>query len=304
MEKEMLAENYTQLSTDYSRIEQAILFLEENFRRQPTLKEISASVGLSEYHFQRLFTRWAGISPKQFLQFLTMKYAKQLLAESKSVLDVTYESGLSSPGRLHDLFVTYEALTPGEFKRKGAGLTIFYGFHPTPFGEALLSVTERGICGLTFGQEDSRAEAVQALQSNWPQAQLVEDPTHTQPLIEQIFAPAADKPSPTPLKLYVRGTNFQIKVWQALLKIPLGRVVSYDTIAELIDQPNATRAIGQATAHNPVGFLIPCHRVIRKVGDVGGYRWGTVRKKAILGWEASRRTQQVPTNGHVGSAQV
>lgn len=300
----MLAENYTQLSTDYSRIEQAILFLEKNFHDQPSLKEIADNVGLSEYHFQRLFTRWAGISPKQFLQFLTMKYAKQLLAESKSVLDATYESGLSSPGRLHDLFVTYEALTPGEFKRKGAGLTIHYGFHPTPFGEGLLSVTERGICGLTFRQDESRAEAVRDLQSNWPQAQLIEDSTRTQPLVEQIFAPAGANTTSAPLKLYVKGTNFQIKVWQALLKIPAGSVVSYQTVAELLDQPDTVRAIGQATAHNPIGFLIPCHRVIRKVGDSSGYRWGSLRKKAILGWEASRRFQQTATNGHLGSTKI
>lgn len=283
-----MTDNYDQLSIDYQRIEQAIHFIERNFQDQPSLTEIADHVGLSEYHFQRLFTRWAGISPKRFLQFLALDYAKQLLTESSSVLDATYETGLSSPGRLHDLFVTYEAVTPGEFKKKGRGLTVAYGFHPTPFGEALVGVTARGICGLSFVQD--RAAALRRLQTEWSQAEWVAEPARTQPLIEQIFAiaPSAEKPA---LQLYVRGTNFQIKVWQALLNIPSGMVVSYDTIARMIDQPRAVRAVGQATKNNPIGYLIPCHRVIRKVGGLGGYRWGTTRKKAILGWEAARQHQ-------------
>ena len=287
----MMSENYAQLSIDYGRIEQAILFLEENFRDQPSLKEVADSVGLSEYHFQRLFTRWAGISPKRFMQFLAVKYAKQLLDESQSVLDVTYETGLSSPGRLHDLFVSYEALTPGEFKRKGAGLTIRYGFHPTPFGECLLAVTERGICGLTFLQGESREAAVRDLQESWPEASLIEDSSTTEPLIARIFSPNGDSDVSEPLKLYLSGTNFQIKVWQALLNIAPGTVVSYDTVAALIGEPKASRAIGQATGKNAISYVIPCHRVIRKVGEFGSYRWGTARKKAILGWEAARRHQ-------------
>lgn len=283
-----MTDSYDQLSIDYQRIEQAIGFIERNFQDQPSLKEIADYVGLSEYHFQRLFTRWAGISPKRFLQFLALDYAKQLLAESKSVLDATYEAGLSSPGRLHDLFVTYEAVTPGEFKKKGQGVTVAYGFHPTPFGEALIGVTARGICGLSFIED--RLVALRQLQKEWPQAEWVEAAERTQPLIEQIFAttPPPQKPE---LTLYVRGTNFQIKVWQALLNIPPGAAVSYETIARMIDQPSAVRAVGQATKNNPIGFLIPCHRVIRKAGSMGGYRWGTTRKKVILGWEAARQHQ-------------
>ncbi|MCB0154097.1 MAG: methylated-DNA--[protein]-cysteine S-methyltransferase [Anaerolineae bacterium] len=289
----MTTQNYDQAVTDYARIEQAILFLEKNFRRQPSLKEIADSVGLSEYHFQRLFTRWAGLSPKRFLQYLSVNYAKTLLAETSNLLDVTYETGLSSPGRLHDLFVTYEALTPGEFKKKGAGLTIHYGFHPTPFGCCLLAVTERGICGLTFVAVGEREAALNRLQGDWPQATLVEDSAHTQPFIAQIFASEPAGAGANALKLYVSGTNFQVKVWEALLKIPPGTVVAYDTVAELIGQPAAVRAVGGAAKNNPIGFLIPCHRVIRKVGDIGGYRWGTPRKKAILGWEAARREGQL-----------
>ena len=285
----MIVENYAQLSTDYTRIEQAILFLEKNFRDQPSLKEIAGSIGLSEYHFQRLFTRWAGISPKRFLQFLAVKYAKQLLAESKNLLDVTYETGLSSPGRLHDLFVTYEALTPGQYKNKGAGLTIDYGFHPTPFGECLLAVTERGICGLSFLQDEARETALSELRQAWPQAAFVEDSARTEPVVARVFSSRTVEDGADPLKLYVSGTNFQIKVWQALLEVPPGTAVSYDTVAALMGQPKARQAVGQATKRNPISFLIPCHRVIRKVGDFGEYRWGATRKKAILGWEASQR---------------
>lgn len=282
----MLTNNYNQLAEDYGRIEQAILFLEQNFRTQPELKEVAASVGLSEYHFQRLFSRWAGISPKRFLQFLTIEYAKQLLAESKSVLDATYEAGLSSPGRLHDLFVTCEAITPGEFKNKGEGLTITYGFHPSPFGECLLSITERGICGLAFAQNGERAAVLDELKHNWPKAAFVEDPAQTQPLVEQIFSPVQSKQA---LPVMLKGTNFQIKVWQALLRIPPGAVVSYDELAALIGQPGAARAVGNAVAQNPIGYVIPCHRVIRKIGAVGDYHWNPTRKRAILGWEAARR---------------
>ena len=283
--------NYEQLSIDYTRIEQAILFLEQNFQEQPDLKEIADNVGLSEYHFQRLFTRWAGISPKRFLQFLAVNHAKHLLVESKSVLEATYETGLSSPSRLHDLFVTYEAVTPGEFKRKGETLKIVYSFQPTPFGEALLAVTERGICGLSFIQGD-RQVALDDLRRQWSQAEFCEDSVQIKPLAERIFGNDSASVETAPLHLYLKGTNFQIKVWQALLKVPSGTVVSYDTIAHMIGQPKAGRAIGQATGSNPIGFLIPCHRVIRKVGGLGGYRWGTVRKKAILGWEAAQRSAQ------------
>jgi AraC family transcriptional regulator of adaptative response/methylated-DNA-[protein]-cysteine methyltransferase len=279
-------EKYTQLSEDYARIEQAIRYLEKNFRQQPTLKEIADSVGLSEYHFQRLFTRWAGISPKRFLQFLTVEYAKQMLAEANSVLDVTYEAGLSSPGRLHDLFVTCEAITPGQYKKSGQGLTITYGFHASPFGECLLAVTDRGICGLTFVQSGNQAAALMELKNNWPQAEFSQDSSKTQPFAERIFDPVKQEQA---LPVLLKGTNFQLKVWQALLRTEPGTVVSYNDVATFIGQPTAARAVGNALAQNPVGFIIPCHRVIRSVGLTGDYAWGSARKRAILGWEAVRR---------------
>lgn len=282
----MLPNNYGQLAEDYGRIEQAILFLEKNFREQPDLKEVAGSVGLSEYHFQRLFSRWAGISPKRFLQFLTIEYAKQLLEESKNVLDTTYEAGLSSPSRLHDLFVSCEAITPGEFKNKGDGLSITYGFHPSPFGECLLAVTERGICNLAFVQNDGRASVLDELKRNWPKSTFGEDATQTQPFIEQIFNPVKGGQA---LPLILKGTNFQIQVWQALLKIPAGSVVSYDELAAMMGQPGAARAVGNAVGRNPIGFVIPCHRVIRKIGAIGDYHWNVARKRAILGWEAAKK---------------
>jgi AraC family transcriptional regulator of adaptative response/methylated-DNA-[protein]-cysteine methyltransferase len=282
----MLTHNYHQLAEDYARIEQAILFMEQNFRHQPDLKEVANSVGLSEFHFQRLFSRWAGISPKRFLQFLTVEYAKQLLDESRSVLEVTYESGLSSPGRLYDLFVTCEAMTPGEFKEQAEGLTITYGFHPSPFGESVLAITERGICNLLFISGGNREEALQELKDTWPKATFRQDPSQTQPFMERIFNPVKHQQA---LPVILKGTNFQIKVWQALLKIPPGTVVSYEDIATQIGQPGAAQAVGMAAAHNPIGYVIPCHRVIRKMGMFGNYHWGTARKKAILGWEVARK---------------
>ena len=275
-------------SEDYSRIEKAILFLGENFRSQPSLEEVARSVNLSEYHFQRLFRRWAGISPKRFLQFLTIEYSKGLLEESKNLLDVTYEAGLSSPGRLHDLFVAIEAMTPGEYKSRGGGLRITYGIHPTPFGPCLLATTERGICGLSFHGREDCGRAVKNLKSQWPGATFSEGPALTGPLVNRIFH-SARAAAGRPLNLFLKGTNFQIKVWQALLKIPTGAVVSYEDLAVLLRRPGSARAVGSAVARNPVAFIIPCHRVIQKFGAAGDYRWGSARKKAILAWEAARR---------------
>jgi AraC family transcriptional regulator of adaptative response/methylated-DNA-[protein]-cysteine methyltransferase len=285
-------EDYAQLSDDYDRIEQAILFLEANYQAQPSLSEVAASVHLSEYHFQRLFTRWVGISPKRFLQFLTKEHAKQLLAQCENVLDTAYETGLSSPGRLHDLFVAAEAVTPGEFKSKGEGMLIIYGFHPTPFGECLLALTERGICDFIFVERGDSHGALALLKSRWQKAKLCQDERQTQPIVRRIFSalvrieavPASGNVG-KPLSLYLCGTNFQIKVWEALLRIPPGAVVSYEDIAVHLGMPDAARAVGNAVACNPIPVIIPCHRVIRKVGDFGGYRYGTARKKALLGWE-------------------
>jgi AraC family transcriptional regulator of adaptative response/methylated-DNA-[protein]-cysteine methyltransferase len=272
---------------DYSRIEKAILFLEENYRRQPELREVARKVHLSEYHFQRLFRRWAGISPKRFIQILTLEHAKRLLGESHSVLDATYDAGLSSPGRLHDLFVTIEAMTPGEFKAQGAGLSISYGFHPSPFGECLLAVTERGICGLGFIAKGGRARTLGDFQRRWPQARFEENSRLTQPYISRIFD-GERKNGGQPLTLVLRGTNFQVKVWEALLKVPMGSVTSYEDLAVSLGKAGAARAVGGAVGKNPIAFLIPCHRVIRKVGAIGDYHWGAARKKAMLAWEAAR----------------
>ena len=276
-----------QASEDYERIEKAIKFLETNFSAQPGLKEIADHIGLSEFHFQRLFSRWVGISPKRFLQFLTKEYAKHLLEDSINLLDVTYEAGLSSPGRLHDLFINCEAVTPGEYKSKGEGLTIKYGFHPSPFGECLLATTERGICGFFFVKNRDRKDPLTELRYFWQQADIVEDPDVSRDLIDRIFNPSFTDTG-TPLHLILNGTNFQIKVWEALIKIPFGAVVSYEDVAIQVGIPGATRAVGSAVGKNPISFMIPCHRVIRKTADFGNYGGGTARKKAILGWEAAQ----------------
>lgn len=275
--------DFPQLCKDYQRIEQALHFIETNFQRQPELKEIAADLGLSKDHFQRLFTRWAGLSPKRFLQFLTKESAKERLRQG-SLLETTYAVGLSSPGRLHDLFIQAEAVTPGEYKTRGAGLTIQYGFHPTPFGEALLGLTARGLCHLSFVQT-SREAALAALQADWREAALLEAPSATAALLAPIFSLGAQA---TPLTLYLTGTNFQLKVWEALLALPQGQVTTYEQIAARIGQKQALRAVGTAIGHNPIAYLIPCHRVIRKMGDFGNYRWGPTRKKALLGWEAAQ----------------
>jgi AraC family transcriptional regulator of adaptative response/methylated-DNA-[protein]-cysteine methyltransferase len=270
---------------DYSRIEKAIYFLEENYHRQPELREVAECVNLSEYHFQRLFHRWAGISPKRFVQFLTLEHAKKLLAGSHTVLDATYDAGLSSPGRLHDLFINIEAMTPGQFRARGAGLRIHYGVHPTPFGDCLLAVTDRGICGLGFIGAGGIAEILFDYQSRWPEASWEEKPQLTQPYISRIFTRVNGK---RPITLVLHGTNFQVKVWEALLKIPMGAVVPYEDLASTVCSVRAARAVGSAVGRNPIAFLIPCHRVIRKEGGIGGYHWGSARKKAILAWEAAR----------------
>lgn len=281
------------MSTDYQRVAEAIHYLAENYREQPDLDQLAAHLHLSPHHLQRLFTRWAGISPKRFVQFLTAEHAKQLLATAHTVLDATYETGLSSPGRLHDLFVSTEAVTPGEYKAQGAGLTIHYGRHATPFGDCLLAATERGICLLLFIDEGGWEAAQAELQREWQGAALCFDPSFTQPLIDQIF-PAEPTDEHSPVKLFLKGTNFQIKVWQALLKIPFGGAASYEDIAQAIGQPGAARAVGGAVGANHIAYLIPCHRVIRKNGLLKDYRWGATRKKAILSWEAAQRERALP----------
>ncbi len=265
----------------YRLIEQAIQYIETNVKRQPELEEIASAVGLSEYHFQRLFTRWAGISPKRFMQFLTKEQAKQILDRSENLLEATHQTGLSSLGRLHDLFVSTEAMTPGEYKSRGAGVTIHYGIHPTPFGKCLIATTERGICHLGF-VDGSEGKAIDGLVEHWNHASMTEDYQSTAPLVNRIFLNAA---TDAPLKLHLRGTNFQIKVWEALLTIPTGALTTYEHIAANIGNPRAVRAVGSAVGDNPIAYLIPCHRVIRKSGEFGNYLYGTARKKAILARE-------------------
>ena len=277
-------EPYTQLSEDYQRIEQAIQYLEAHYQRQPDLNEIAENIGLSEYHFQRLFTRWVGISPKRFLQFLTKEGAKDLLQRSSNVMDTAYSVGLSGPGRLHDLLVQTEAVTPGEYKARGAGLTIRYGFHPTPFGECLLGLTERGICHLGFTQT-GREAALANLLNDWKDARLMEDTAATGALIAPIFSLQRN---PAPIALFLTGTNFQLKVWEALLRIPPGGICTYEGLAADIGRPTAIRAAGTAIGRNPIAVLIPCHRVIHKTGKLGNYRYGSARKKALLGWESGQ----------------
>ena len=274
-----------QLSQDYDRIEKTIQFLEDNFHRQPSLDEIADHANLSEFHFQRLFSRWVGISPKRFLQYLTKEYAKKLLNNSHSVLTTAYDAGLSGPSRLHDLMVACEAVSPGEYKTGGNGIMIAFGFHPSPFGECLLAVTKRGLCSLSFVQSGNAEDLVHGLAQKWRNATINFEPDQTAPLADRIFNFDANKPQ-VPLHLYVRGTNFQIKVWEALLKIPLGRAVSYSDLARHIGLPKAARAVGNAVGRNPIPFLIPCHRVLRKIGEFGNYGEGPTRKKAILAWEA------------------
>lgn len=277
----------TQASLDYERIAKAISFLQANYLEQPGLETVARAVHMSEFHFQRVFSRWAGISPKRFLQFLTVEHAKRQLAESKPVLDATFDSGLSSPGRLHDLFVSAEAVTPGEFKTRGEGIQVTYGFHPTPFGECLIGVTGRGICWLSFNENGSHRGALRDLQSHWRGAELLDDAKATALIVKQIFS-NLENGEKSSLSLLLMGTNFQLKVWQALLRIPLGDVTTYENIGQLIGAPKSARAIGSAVGDNRVAFLIPCHRVIRKSGMLGGYHWGEPRKRAMLAWEAAK----------------
>ncbi len=277
-------------NSDAARIERALDCLADRFPEQPSLAELAAEVGVSEHHFQRMFTRRVGVSPKKFLQHLTLEAAKRSLRDSASVLDAAYDAGLSGPGRLHDLFVTFEAMTPGEYKARGEGLVIRYGFHDSPFGECLLMVTDRGVCGLGFSSGIGRDGALARRVRGRERAELVFDDVATAPYIPMIFA-APGQPAPRdgpPLRLLLRGSRFQIKVWKSLLTMPPGTLTTYQDIARRIGlPPGAARAIGNANGANPIPWLIPCHRVIRKTGAIGGYDWGVGRKLAMIGWEAA-----------------
>jgi AraC family transcriptional regulator of adaptative response/methylated-DNA-[protein]-cysteine methyltransferase len=274
-------------ATDYAIVRRAIAHIRGNWQNQPEVEEIAEAAGVTPTDLHHLFRRWAGLTPKAFLQALTLDHARKLLRDSASVLDATYEVGLSGPGRLHDLFVTHEAMSPGEWKTGGEGLTISYGFHPAPFGTALVMASERGLCGLAFADEDDEASALADMRGRWPRARYVEDTARTAPLARRIFDPATWRPD-EPLRVVLIGTDFEVRVWETLLKIPMGRATTYSDIAARIGKPKAARAVGAAVGKNPVCFVVPCHRVIGKSGDMTGYHWGLTRKRAILGWEAGR----------------
>ena len=274
---------------DYTRVERAIRYLDAQGDAQPSLADVARHVGLSESHCQKLFTRWAGISPKRFLQHRTAQVVKRLLREDRTVLDSSYEAGLSGSSRLHDLLVNAEAMTPGEYQRGGEGVEVRYGFHPTPFGECLVAVTARGICHLAFVHPVSRREALDRVKHDWPRATLVADQAGTRRAATQAF-PRPGSRATAPIALHVKGTNFQLKVWNALLQIPDGGVTTYGDIAAAIGDAKASRAVGGAVGSNPISWLIPCHRVIRSTGELGGYAWGPERKRVMLALETTRRS--------------
>ena len=269
--------------TDYERIEKAIVFLKQNFKQQPDLDEVAKQVHLSPFHFQRLFKEWAGVSPKKFVQFLSVEYAKDLLKQNLSLLDTSFETGLSGTGRLHDLFINVEGMTPGDYKNGGQDLQIQYSFAETIFGDVIIASTPKGICYLSFVSNEQKE--TENLFKLFPNANFVQKTDLIQQNAMKFFR--ADWKDLQKIKLHLKGTPFQLKVWQSLLKIPLGNVSTYTAIANSIQNPGAMRAVGTAIGSNPVAFLIPCHRVIKSSGIVGEYHWGSNRKTAILGWEAS-----------------
>jgi len=274
--------------TDYETVRSVIEMLTEDYRDQPSLEAIARRLGRSPTQLQKVFTRWAGLSPKAFLQAVTLDHAKRLLREQDMpLLETSIEVGLSGPGRLHDLFVTHEAMSPGEWKARGTGLTIRYGYHPSPFGTALVMVTERGLAGLAFADPGEERASFDDMAWRWPNAAYVEDSAATARYAARIFDPdrwCAEEP----LRIFLIGSDFQVRVWQALLKVPFGKATTYSNIAEEIGQPAASRAVGAAIGRNPISFVVPCHRALGKGGELTGYHWGLTRKRAILGWEAGK----------------
>lgn len=268
---------------NYQLIEKAIAYLDNNYEQQPSLVSLASAVGVSVSHLQRTFTQWAGVSPKQFLQYLTKQHARVLI-EKNSILETSINTGLSSASRLHDIFIRFESVTPGEAKTKGEGLDIYYGFHPTPFGDMFVAVTERGICKLTFySLESDKRLALEEFRKQWSNAKLIENQAFIKPYVEKIFS--LKKSQSNELRLLLSGTPFQLQVWQALIQIPEGELCSYNHIAQLIDNPRAIRAVGTAIGANPIAYLIPCHRVIRATGALNNYRWGAQRKAAMIAYE-------------------
>jgi AraC family transcriptional regulator of adaptative response/methylated-DNA-[protein]-cysteine methyltransferase len=277
----------TSAADDYAVVRRAIAFISEHRRAQPEIEAIAHAAGVTPTELHHLFRRWAGLTPKDFLAALTLNHARRLLRDSASVLDATYEVGLSGPGRLHDLFVTHEAMSPGEWKSGGEGLTLSYGFHPSPFGTAVVIATPRGLAGLALADIGEEKAAFADMKSRWPKANYVQDQAATAPLAQRIFDPKTWR-SDRPLRVVLIGTDFEVRVWETLLKIPMDRATTYSDIARSLGKPNAARAVGGAVGRNPVCFVVPCHRVIGKSGDLTGYHWGVTRKQAILGWEAGQ----------------
>ena len=270
---------------DYDMVKHTLAFISENWRDQPSLDTLADQAGLSPTHLQRLFTRWAGLSPKAFLQAVTLDHARGLLRDSASILDASYELGLSGPGRLHDLCVTHEGMSPGIYKAHGRGLNIQYGFHDCPFGRALILITSEGLAGLAFADNGKEKSALADMTSRWPEATYVENQQATASYARRIFESERWKPD-QPLKIVFIGSDFEIRVWETILRIPFGKASTYSDIACHIGKPKAARAVGSAVGKNPISFVVPCHRVLEKSGGLGGYHWGLTRKRAILGWEA------------------
>jgi AraC family transcriptional regulator of adaptative response/methylated-DNA-[protein]-cysteine methyltransferase len=274
-------------AADYDVVRRAVEFITRRRREQPDIDAIATASGVTPTELHHLFRRWAGLTPKDFLAALTLDHARALLRDSASVLDASYEVGLSGPGRLHDLFVTHDAVSPGEWKSGGEGVVITYGFHPSPFGTAVVMATPRGLAGLALADSKKERDALNDMKARWPKARYVEDATITAPLARRVFDPTQWRPD-RPLRLVFIGTDFEVRVWETLLKIPMDRATTYSDIARSIGNPTAARAVGAAVGKNPLCFVVPCHRVIGKSGDLTGYHWGLTRKRAILGWEAGR----------------
>ena len=274
-------------AADYDIVRRAIAHIRGHWRSQPEIETIADAAGVTPTDLHHLFRRWCGLTPKAFLQALTLNHARELLRSSASVLETSYEVGLSGPGRLHDLFVTHESMSPGEWKAGGGGLTITYGFHPCPFGTALVMITPRGLAGLALADAGKERAALRDMRSRWPKARYVEDFAATAPTARRIFDPALWRPE-QPLRVVLIGTDFEVRVWEKLLTIPMGRLDTYSGIAAKLGEPKAARAVGAAVGKNPICFVVPCHRVVGKNGDLTGYHWGLTRKRAMLGWEAGK----------------
>ncbi len=273
------------VNADYALVRRCIETISQNWRDQPELEELAAALGIAPAHLQKLFRRWAGLTPKAFLQAVTLDHARRLLKENLSILDASYELGLSGPGRLHDLFVTHEAMSPGVYKARGEGVEIEYGFHQSPFGGALLLTTDRGLAGMAFCDPGDERAALDDIMARWPKARFRENAAATAPLAERSFNPQRWNAA-EPLRVVLIGTDFEVRVWEGLLRIPPGKATSYSALASAVGVPDAPRAVGRAVGRNPVSFVVPCHRVMGKSGDLTGYHWGLTRKRAMLGWEA------------------